>query len=319
MNHYAGHWIMIFSVTILGSGAAVPTSERYPSAQVLHINECFFLIDCAEGTQMQLRRYKIKLQQIKTVFISHLHGDHVFGLPGFLSSLSMLERTDPLDIYGPPYMENWLLGQLKYFTPLGFPLHFHTLTAKEPEMIYEDKQMTVTCFPLEHRIPTWGFLFREKKKLLNIRKDKIDFYNVPIRDIPSIKEGADFYTEDRKLISNAQLTHPPIKPRSYAYCSDTLYMEGLSQIVKNVDMLYHEATYGNDQKSRSKETFHSTAEDAACVALAANVGKLILGHFSARYKDITPLVNEARGIFQNTEAAEDGAVFQIESSGFHSS
>ena len=306
-----GYHVMIFSVTILGSGAAVPTSQRYPTAQVIQADERFYLIDCAEGTQMQLRRFKIKLQQIRAIFISHLHGDHVFGLPGFLSSLSMLERTEQLDIFGPPHMEEWLLGQFKYFTSLDFPLCFHTLTAKEPELIYEDKRMTVTCFPLRHRIPTWGFMFREKQKLLNIRKDMIDFYRIPLRDIPGIKAGADFHTEEGKSIPNAQLTHPPVIPRSYAYCSDTVYMEDLSRMVRDVDLLYHEATYGNDEKSRSKETFHSTAEDAARVALAANAGKLVIGHFSSRYKDITPLVNEARSIFPNTVAAEDGDEFRV--------
>jgi ribonuclease Z len=297
---------MIFSVTFLGSGAAAPTSQRNPTAQALQVDECISLIDCAEGTQMQLRRYKIRFQQIKAIFISHLHGDHVFGLPGLLSSLSLLDHTEPIDIFGPPFMNDWLTGQLKYFTPLGFPLQIHTLAAKEPERIYENKRMTVTCFPLKHRVPTWGYLFREKEKLLNIRKDMIDFYHIPLRDIPGIKAGADYKTEGGKLISNTQLTHPPIKLRSYAYCSDTVYMDNLSQAVQGVDLLYHEATYGNDGKARSKETFHSTAEDAARVALAANAGKLVIGHFSARYKDITPLVNEARCIFPNTEAAKDG-------------
>ncbi|MDR1347894.1 MAG: ribonuclease Z [Prevotellaceae bacterium] len=303
---------MTFSVTILGSSAAVPTSQRYPTAQALQVDDHFFLVDCAEGTQMQLRRYKIRVQQIRAIFISHLHGDHVFGLPGLLSSLSLLKRTESVDLFGPPYMEDWLRGQLKYFTPLGFPLLFHTLTAEEPEFIYEDKRITVTCFPLKHRVPTWGYLFREKKKLLNIRKDMIDFYHIPLRDIPAIKAGGDYYTEEGKPVPNAQLTHPPVKPRSYAYCSDTVYVDGLSRIVKDVDLLYHEATYGNDGRARSKETVHSTAEDAARVALAANAGKLVIGHFSARYKDVTPLVNEARNIFPMTEAAEDGMVFEIE-------
>jgi ribonuclease Z len=302
---------MTFSVTILGSGAAAPTSQRYPTAQAIQIDEQIYLMDCAEGTQMQLRRYHIKLHQIKAIFISHLHGDHVFGLPGLLSSLSMLDRTEPLDLFVPPHLEEWYTELLSYFTPLGFPLQFHTLTAKEPEIIYENKRMTVTCFPLKHRIPTWGFLFREKEKLLNIQKDMIDFYQIPIREIPAIKAGADYFTEEGNLIPNARLTHPPVKPRSYACCTDTMYMEKLAQYVKDVDLLYHEATYGNDGQSRSKETYHSTAEDAARVALAANAGKLIIGHFSSRYKDISPLLEEARNIFPNTEAAEDGMMFEL--------
>ena len=303
---------MTFSVTILGSAAAAPTSHRHPTAQALQADERFFLIDCAEGTQMQLRRYKFKYQQISAVFISHLHGDHVFGLPGFLSSLSLLDRREPLDLFGPPQLQEWLAGQFRFFTPLGFQLRFNTLQAKAQELIYEDKWVTVTCFPLKHRIPTWGYIFREKEKLLNIRRDMVDFYHIPLGNIRAIKSGADYYTDEGKLIPNAQLTHPPVNLRSYAYCTDTVYLNDLSQVVKDVDLLYHEATYGNDGKSRSKETFHSTAEDAARVAHDANAKKLIIGHFSSRYKDITPLVNEARSIFKNTEAAEDGMVFEIE-------
>jgi len=303
---------MTFSVTILGSGAATPTSQRYPTAQALNINEQVFLIDCAEGTQMRLRRFKIKLHRIKAVFISHLHGDHVYGLSGLLSSLSMLDRKEPLDLFVPPYLEKWFTEQSKYFNTLGFSLCFHTLNAKEPEIIYENKQITVTCFPLKHCIPVWGFLFREKEKLLNIRKDMIDFYHVPIRDIRKIKAGDDFYTEAGNLILNEQLTYPVIKPRSYAFCTDTVYVDELAQFVKDVDVLYHEATYGNDGKTRAIDTFHSTAEDAARVALAANAGKLVIGHFSSRYKDVTPLVNEAGSIFPNTVAAEDGMRFDIE-------
>jgi len=302
---------MIFSITILGSGAATPTAQRYPTAQTVQIDERIFMVDCAEGAQMQLRRYKIKIQQIRAIFISHLHGDHVFGLPGLLSSMSMLDRTDTLDLYGPPLMDEWLSGQLKYFTPLGFPLIFHILTGKELEVIYEDKRMTVTCFPLSHRIPTWGYLFREKEKLLNIRKDMIDFYHIPLRDIPAIKAGIDFLTDEGAVVPNERITHPPKATRSYAYCADTMYMEHLPQIIRDVDLLYHESTYGNDERTRATETFHSTAEEAAMIALAANVGKLVIGHFSSRYKDITPLLEEARTIFPNTDAAEDGMRFEI--------
>ena len=309
-------------ITILGSGAAAPKTNRYPTAQALQVNECVYLIDCAEGAQMQLRRYKVKFQHIKVIFISHLHGDHVYGLLGLLSSMSMLDRTEPLDIFCPPYLDEWFLGQSKYFTPLGFQLNFHILTEPLPyphnkgesyalNVIYEDKNITVSCFPLKHRIPTWGYIFREKPKLLNIRKDMIDFYRIPLRDIHAIKAGAGFITEDGKTIPNEHLTLKPVKPRSYAFCTDTVYMEEISEIVKDVDLLYHEATYGNDENSRAKETFHSTAEEASKIALAANVGKLIIGHFSSRYKDINPLLEEARKVFPNTEAVEDGSIFQI--------
>ena len=260
---------------------------------------------------MQLRQYKVKFQKIKAIFITHLHGDHVFGLPGLLSSFSLLDRTESLDLFGPPYLENWLSENLKYFTPLGFPLVFHTLTAKEPEVIYEDKRLTVACFPLKHRIPTWGYLFREKRKMLNIRKDMIAFYRIPLRNIPDIKAGADFLTNEGIIIPNERLTLLPVAPRSYACCTDTMYTDTLPKMIQDVDLLYHEATYGNDEASRAKETFHSTAGEAAQIALAANAKKLVLGHFSARYKDISQLIEEARKIFPNTEAVEDGSVFQI--------
>jgi ribonuclease Z len=303
---------MIFSLTILGSGAALPTLYRFPSSQVIQADRRSYLIDCAEGTQIQFRRFNIKYRQLRVIFISHLHGDHVFGLPGLLSSLSMQDRADALDIYGPPFLEEWLEGQLKYFTPLAFPLHFHTVNAQNPEMIYEDRHLSVSCFPLKHRIPSWGYLFREKRKPLNIRKDMIDFYRIPVREIPVIKSGADFRTPAGEIIPNNRLTLPPAPQRSYAYCSDTVFMENLPEIVRGVSLLYHEATFGNDAGQKAKETFHSTAEDAARIAKAACVKRLIIGHFSARYRDISPLLNEARSIFENTEAAEDGKVFTVE-------
>lgn len=302
---------MSFSVTILGSGAALPTSHRFPSAHALRVEDDMFLIDCAEGTQVQLRRFKIKIQQIRSIFISHMHGDHVFGLPGLLSSLSLLERTEPLNLYGPPLLEDWLVAQWKYFTPLGFPLHFHAAPAKEPAMIYEDRHLTVTSFPLKHRIPAWGYLFREKERPLNICREAIDFYHIPLRDIPSIKAGADYRTDEGSLVPNRRLTCPAPAPRSYAYCSDTVYLENLPAVVQGVNLLYHEATYARDGMARAKETFHSTAEDAAKIAKAAGADKLVIGHFSSRYRDIDILLQEARNIFENTEAAEDGKIFEI--------
>ena len=302
---------MSFRVTILGSGAATPMSNRYPSAQAVQIDERVFLVDCAEGAQMQLRRFKIKIQRLKAIFISHLHGDHVFGLPGLLSSLSMLGHAEPLEIFGPPDMKEWYNGQLKYFTPPEFPVKFHTITSRKPEEIYEDKRFTVTCFPLKHRVPAWGYLFREKPKLLNIRRDMIDFYGVPVSSIPAIKAGADFITDEGVTVPNVRLTLPPVKTRAYAYCSDTVYLRQLSQILKDVDLLYHEATYGNDAKERAVQTYHSTAEQAAKVARDANAGKLVIGHFSSRYKDVAPILKQAKAVFQNTEAAEDGKTYEV--------
>ena len=255
---------MSLKVSILGSGSATPTSKRLSTAQALSINETIYLIDCAEGTQMQIRRYKIKLQRIKAIFITHLHGDHVFGLPGLLASLSMIDRKEPLSMYGPPPLKEWLKTYTNFFSSPEYQLDIHTLTSRVAEIIYEDKNVTVSSFPLKHGIPTYGYLFTEKRSA-----------------------------------------------RSYACCTDTVYKEDLAELIKDVDLLYHEATYGNERKTRAKETYHCTAEDAAKIALAAGAGKLVIGHFSARYKDVSNLLNEARNIFPNTDAAEDGAVFTI--------
>ena len=200
---------------------------------------------------------------------------------------------------------------MKYFTPPEFAVNFHTINSEKPEVVYEDKGIVVTCFPLKHRVPAWGYLFREKPKLLNMRKDMIEFYRVPISKIPDIRGGADFVTDEGETVSNRRLTLPPVKPKSYAYCSDTMYSVLLPQIIKDVDLLYHEATYGNDEKQQAVKTYHSTAEEAAKIALDANAKKLVIGHFSSRYKNINQLLEEAKKVFQNTEAAEDGKVFEI--------
>ncbi|MDR3095119.1 MAG: ribonuclease Z [Bacteroidales bacterium] len=302
---------MDFSVTILGSNAAKPTMRRFSSAQVLQTGENLHLIDCAEGTQIQMERFHLKFSLVKTIFISHLHGDHVFGLPGLLSTFSMLERTAALDLYAPPPLENWLNGLLKYFPPLSYPLHIHPLTHNEPTVIHENKQMTVTAFPLKHRVATFAYLFREKEKPLNIRKDMIDFYRIPLREIVAIKAGSDFTDNDGKTIPNERLVFPPIKPRSYAYCSDTAYLPAITNILHNTDLLYHEATFADDNSERAVATFHSTARQAAQIALDSQVEKLIIGHFSSRYDDISVILREAQAVFPNTEAAEDGKVFRL--------
>ncbi|MDR1864477.1 MAG: ribonuclease Z [Bacteroidales bacterium] len=302
---------MVFSVTILGSSAALPTSQRFSTSQLLQAGERSYLIDCAEGTQIQFRRFHLPFGNLKAIFISHLHGDHVFGLPGLLSSLNLLDRKEPLDIFGPAPLEEWINGHLKFFAPLSYPLHIHCATCTDMTAIYEDKRITVGCFPLQHRIPTWGYLFREKERPANIRKDMIRLYGIPLREIPAIKAGADYRMPDGKIIPNHLLAFPPVQPRSYAYCSDTVYLERLPAMLRNVHLLYHEATFANDQKLRSAETFHSTAEEAATIAKAANAGKLIIGHFSTRYDNLRPLLQEAQAIFKNTEAAEDGKTFEV--------
>jgi ribonuclease Z len=302
---------MKFSLTILGSSSALPTSTRYPTAHLLNVNERFFLIDCGEGTQMQLRKYKIRFSRINHIFISHIHGDHYFGIFGLLSSFSLLGRTNPIHIYAHSEMENILNFQFKYY-PLGFKIIFHYLNEQTGEKIFEDKQITVTSFPLKHRIASCGFVFREKQKEKNIKKDIIDYYKFSIKDILRIKNGEDFVNEDGKVIPNKFLTNPAPVPRSYAFCSDTAFFPSIVQYIKESDIIYHESTFAEDMKHYAKETGHSTAKQAAEIAKMAFCRKLILGHFSARYKDLSIFEAEAREIFQNSYIAVEGQEYQIE-------
>ncbi len=304
---------MSFSLTVLGSSSAVPTSGRFPAAHVLNVHERYFLIDCGEGTQIQLRRYRFRFGKINHIFITHLHGDHIFGLFGLISTLSLLGKTTDLHIYANPKLEKIMEVVQPYFFehPLPFKIVFHPTGSSKQQTIFEDEMVIVKTIPLKHRIPTTGFLFREKKRPLNIKKEAIEFYDIPVRKIQSIKSGSDFTTAERKIIPNHKLTLPPWKQRSLAYCSDTAYSERIIKYIENVDILYHEATYGSDMKERAHETFHSTAGEAAMLAKKANVEKLIIGHFSARYKSVAPLLEEAREIFPETFAAEEGEIHSV--------
>lgn len=304
---------MEFELTILGSSSAIPTSLRNTTAQVLNVLGRFFLIDCGEGTQLQLRKYKIPYQRINHIFISHLHGDHFFGLIGFISSMALQDRKTPLHIYGHKKLEDVINFQLKALdTFLPYKLIFHHLDSSKKEVIYEDKVLTVTSFSLKHRdIPTSGFLFKEKEKPLKLIKEKLEFYNIPLKVRQGIKEGDDFIAKDGKLIKNSELTTLPAPPRSYAFCSDTAYTEKNLDILDGVDLLYHEATYANDNKDRAKSTYHSTAEQAATLAKKANATKLIIGHFSTRYKNTRLHTKEAREIFPNTYSVKDGDKYKI--------
>jgi ribonuclease Z len=303
---------MSFSVTILGSSSALPTSNRYLTAHLLNVNERFFLIDCGEGTQFQLRRYKAKFSRLDHIFITHLHGDHVFGLPGLISTFNLLGRKNALHIYSHPHLEKILHQFLSnFYADLDFPVVYHTLNLASSELVFEDDKLEVLSFPLKHRIPTCGFVFREKPRMRNIRKDMIDYYKIPIREIPNVKRGEDFITEEGIVIPNGRLTFESETPKSYAFCSDTAYSTDILPYIREVDLLYHEATFSDADRDRAIETFHSTASDAARIALQANPKKLIIGHFSARYKDITQLGEEARKIFINTDTAEDGMVITL--------
>lgn len=299
-------------LTILGSSSALPTSERYPSAHVLNAHERLFLIDCGEGTQMQLRKNKIRFSKINNIFISHLHGDHIFGLYGLLSTFSLMGRKTPLQLYAPENYHRILLSHLLDFDiHLSFDVNFVPLSGKDPALILDDKYITVTSFPLKHRVPSFGFLFREKTADRNIIKESIDKYNIPGVRIPSIKKGADFVTPEGSVIKNEELTIPPPEPLSYAYCSDTKYFKRLSSFVKGVTLLYHEATFDKTMSELAKITGHSTTLDAARTASEAEAGGLIIGHFSARYRNIYPLVEEAKTIFINTFPAIDGESYDI--------
>jgi ribonuclease Z len=303
---------MSFSLTVLGSSSAVPTTRRFPTAQVLNVHERFFLIDCGEGTQLQLRRFSINVSKINHIFISHLHGDHVFGLYGLFTSYSLLGRKSDLHIYAHRDFELILNHFRNQFgTNLSYNIVFHPFIADKPYLIYEDKHLTVATLPLRHSVPVVGFIFREKPRLLNIRKDVIDRYGLGIKDIRKIKEGQNHVLENGVIIPNHNLTLPPVKPRSYAFCTDTTSFPRLIESLKNIDLLYFEATFADKDKKLARLTGHSTAAQAATLAKRAGVGRLLIGHFSNRYKSVAPLEQEASAIFPSTTAVEDGDSFSI--------
>jgi ribonuclease Z len=301
-----------FELLILGSSAATPTSSRNPTAQLLNIAERFFLIDCGEGTQMQMRKYKARFQSVNHVFISHLHGDHFYGLPGFLASMHLLGRKNELTIYGPKELEEIIHTLHKFSeTYLNYPLKFVHTQTMEKQLIFEDEKVEVYSFPLKHRVATTGYLFKEKPLSRNIDKYKLEKLNVSFAEIHKLKQGLDAIDENGNLIKNAELTMDPAQQRSYAFCSDTKFFEELARDIKDVDLLYHESTFLEDKKDRAKETFHSTARQAAEMATLANAQKLLLGHFSARYGNLDDFLIEAKPIFSNTELAIEGQTFSL--------
>jgi len=302
-----------FELTILGSNSALPTSKRFPTAQVLNVLERFFLIDCGEGTQIQLKRFRVPMSRINHIFISHLHGDHFFGLIGLVSSFSLQGRTNDLHIYAHSKLEKIIRFQLDILdSKLGFKLIFHNIFGKEIQTLFEDAALTVQSFPLRHgAMPCAGFLFKEKQRPRHLIKEMLDFYKIPIKARHGIKMGDDYLTEEGELIANAKLTFAASRPRSYAFCTDTAYFPRIVPVIKQVDLLYHEATFLKDDEKRAKSTYHSTAEQAARIAKEAEVGKLLIGHFSARFHDLSSHLNEAKDVFANTELAEDGNVFSI--------
>lgn len=303
---------MSFKLTILGSNSALPTSNRYPTAQVLEVPGRCFLIDCGEGTQIQLRRNKINFSKIQHIFISHLHGDHFYGLIGLLSTMNLMGIKNDVHIYSHSELKTLidpLLNSIKGAMTIN-PV-FHPLNFKKPQTVFESKKAEVISFPVKHSIPTCGFLFKEKPKSANIKKELIKAYNIPIAQIKAIKEGADFTTEDGQTIPNEKLTIAASPPKSYAFCTDTAYHPPIVEIIKDVDLLYHESTFLEELKDLAEKTKHSTAKQAARIAQLANVKKLLIGHFSARFTNTSYFETEAREVFTNTEAAVEGKTYSF--------
>ncbi len=301
-----------FELLILGSTAASPSSERNSSAQLLNIAERYCLIDCGEATQIQLRKYKAKFQAIDHVFISHLHGDHFFGLPGLLSSMHLLGRQQALNIYAPQNLKRFMDLMMEVSeTKLNFEVNWFFTNKNGLNLIFEDEKIEVFSFPLKHRIDCTGFLFKEKPLPRKIDKFLIEKFGLSNADIQRLKAGHDVENNVGELVKNTEATHNPSSPRSYAYCSDTIFDLSLEKYIKEVDLLYNESTFLNDMVDRAAKTFHTTAQQAATIAKTSNVKKLLLGHFSARYKKIEGFLNEAKPIFENCELATDGKKVKI--------
>ncbi|UXP33959.1 ribonuclease Z [Reichenbachiella agarivorans] len=304
---------MPFSVIILGSNASVPAHNRNQTSQLLTMMQIPFLIDCGEGTQLQLKKNKVKAQKIDHIFISHLHGDHYYGLIGLISSLHLYGRKKDLNIYGPPGLKEIISINLKHSqTHLNYQINLTEWEYGRHQLLFENQNLTVHSFPLNHRIPCSGFVFRERPKKRRIDKRRLTF-DLPPSKIIQLKNGEDIFDERTKIsYQNDELTLPPAESRSYAFCSDTKYDENILPYIKNVDILYHEATFMEDMKERAAQTFHSTTLDAATIALKAEVKRLLIGHFSTRYKELLPMLAESKSIFENTELALEGHEYKEE-------
>ncbi|WP_281643647.1 ribonuclease Z [Bacteroides zoogleoformans] len=295
-----------FDVHILGCGSALPTTRHFPASQIVDVCDKLFMIDCGEGAQLQFRKSRLKFSRLNHVFISHLHGDHCYGLLGLISTLNLLGRTAELHMHSPKGLEELLTPMLDFFNrQMSYKVLFHVFETKEPTLIYEDRSLTVTTIPLRHRMPCCGFLFAEKPRPNHIIRDMVDFYQVPVYELNRIKNGEDYVTPEGKIIPNHLLTRPAEPPRRYAYCSDTIYLPSVTGQIEGVDLLFHEATFAEADAPRAKETFHSTAAQAAEIAKAAGVKRLLIGHFSARYDDETQLLQEASALFPETVLAKE--------------
>jgi len=304
---------MSFKLTILGCNSAVPTVERHPTAQLLNANERFFLIDCGEGTQVRLRQYQLNFQRINHIFISHLHGDHYFGLIGLICSMHLLGRNKDLHIYAHQQLKAIInLQLLASNTELNYPLFFHPISEDNDQVLYEDEKISISNVILDHTIKCSGFIFKEKKSKRKIIKDKIEQFNIPFDKYNGIKEGADWIADSGEVIKNKEITVENTPVHSYAFCTDTIYNEGLIEKIKGIDLLYHEATFKKDLADRAKETGHSTTYEAATIAKKSAVKNLLIGHFSKRYKNLDELLIESKVEFKNTYLAKSGLVLDFD-------
>lgn len=301
-----------FEVTILGCGSAKPSTRHFPSAQIVNVRDKLFLVDCGEGTQIQMCRNRIRFARMDNVFISHLHGDHCLGLIGLISTFDLLGRTADLNVYAPAQFEKILFDEINFFSRgMGYKVVFHAVDTKKHEILYDDRSLSVYSIPLNHRLPCSGYLFVEKPTLPHIRRDMIDYYNIPFYAIRSIKEGADWITADGTTVPFERLTFPADKARKYAYCSDTAYLPELKDYINGVDVLYHEATFADDFANLAAERLHSTARQAATVARDSGAGKLVIGHFSSRYDDENILLEQAKEVFPNTVIAKENLIIKV--------
>lgn len=303
---------MKFSLTILGSNSAVPGNGRHPTSQVLNIQEQLYLIDCGEATQIRMNDFRVKRNKINQIFISHFHGDHIFGLPGLLGSYSLAGRKEPMEIFSPPGLKAMMdvIAKTSGWHQT-YEIIYHEVNPEENRLIFENKKIEVYTIPLIHRMPTCGYFFVEKPHARGFRAEKIEEYGIPFSKINDIKKGADLELKNGQIISNSELTTPPKKSRAYAYCSDTAYNEAIIPMIKNVDLLYHESTFGKALAELAAPRGHSTVEEAATIAKKANVGQLVLGHFSTRYDDLEPLLAEAKPIFENSYLGIEGKTFEV--------
>ena len=301
-----------FNINILGCGSALPTTRHLATSQIVDLRDKLYMIDCGEGTQVQMRRMRVRFGRLAHIFISHLHGDHCFGLPGLISTLGMLGRTGELVVHGPKEVETYLRPAMDLFCRgMEFEVRFNPVDTRSHSLVMEDRSLSVYSIPLKHRIPTCGYLFAEKPKEAHIIREMTDFYQVPVRCMKDIKQGQDYVTPEGEVVPNSRLTRPAAPPKRYAFCSDTAYNRSIIPIIEGADLLYHEATFAECDLARAKETFHSTARQAAEIARDAHVKRLVIGHYSARYEDLSELHREAEAVFPGTILGNEGTVIPV--------